>query len=83
MQAGVRLIPCSGFDSVPFDIGTFVTTEYMKHAMGQACTNVQCFIGKSKGGVSGGTIHTMIRYAGHLLWGFSYQKVARVLQMLS
>mmetsp|Transcript_4575 Transcript_4575/g.8614 ORF Transcript_4575/g.8614 Transcript_4575/m.8614 type:complete len:448 (-) Transcript_4575:347-1690(-) len=59
-ERGVRVVNCCGYDSVPYDIGSFVVAEYM-HSMGATCTGVQALNGQSKGGVSGGTIATALR----------------------
>lgn len=53
--AGVGVISCAGYDSVPWDLGAFACAKAMK-ARGGALTGAKAHAGASKGGVSGGTI---------------------------
>jgi len=50
-----RIVHCSGFDSIPSDLGAFLARE---HA-GEDLSWVKVFVGKMKGAVSGGTISSM------------------------
>jgi short subunit dehydrogenase-like uncharacterized protein len=60
---GVRVVPCCGYDSVPFDIGCFVAAEKLRHSTGMRAAAVEALIGHSAGGVSGGTIASAARCA--------------------
>ena len=63
---GVRVVPCCGYDSVPFDIGCFVAAEKLRHSTGMPAASVEALIGHSAGGVSGGTIASAARCAAPL-----------------
>lgn len=54
--AGVRLVPCSGFDSVPHDLGVFFAMDALKPS---GPVDVEAFVHAS-GGVSGGTWNTAL-----------------------
>lgn len=56
----VRIVHCCGFDSIPSDLGCFMMHEAMQEKYGVPCTTVKAYLGKSKGGVSGGTIASMM-----------------------
>ena len=49
------LINSVGYDSIPWDLGTWAVAESFK-ADGYECVRAEAHAGKSKGGVSGGTI---------------------------
>ncbi len=34
-KAGVRIVPCCGFDSVPSDIGTLYLVNHVKNVLGK------------------------------------------------
>lgn len=51
-----RLVHCSGYDSIPSDLGALIARE---HA-GEDLAWVKVFVGKVKGAVSGGTISSML-----------------------
>lgn len=51
----VRIVPCCGFDSIPFDLGALLVVEHMKQ-LGKEPARVLNVVMGSKGGVSGGTI---------------------------
>jgi short subunit dehydrogenase-like uncharacterized protein len=59
--AGVRLVPASGFDSVPSDLGTFMLAEHAREHLGKALAEVRAYVTAAKGGVSGGTASTMLQ----------------------
>mmetsp|Transcript_33841 Transcript_33841/g.46850 ORF Transcript_33841/g.46850 Transcript_33841/m.46850 type:complete len:329 (-) Transcript_33841:116-1102(-) len=62
-KSGTRIVPCCGYDCIPFDIGAFATAEYLRHsaAGGGECGEMECLLGKSSGTASGGTIATAMR----------------------
>src|ERR1700722_9646530 len=57
---GARIVCCCGFDSIPSDLGTLMLQDHARKAHGSRCSEVKCFAGESKGGVSGGTAASMI-----------------------
>lgn len=59
-ETGARIVHCSGYDSIPSDLGTLTLQEYAKEHFGAPFREVKCFAGESKGGVSGGTIASMM-----------------------
>ncbi len=54
-ETGTRIIPLSGFDSVPSDLGAFLTVKALRTAYGQGCRRVSASF-KMKGGLNGGTV---------------------------
>mmetsp|Transcript_28000 Transcript_28000/g.70283 ORF Transcript_28000/g.70283 Transcript_28000/m.70283 type:complete len:409 (-) Transcript_28000:97-1323(-) len=58
--AGVRIVPCCGFDSIPSDLGTLMVVHYIKNKLGHECGPVKQYLVSMKGGVSGGTIASMV-----------------------
>jgi short subunit dehydrogenase-like uncharacterized protein len=57
--SGARIVHCCGFDSIPSDLGVFMLDEAMR-ARGRRLSRVDSFFGESRGGVSGGTIASML-----------------------
>ncbi|CAL6395841.1 unnamed protein product [Bathycoccus prasinos] len=49
------VVNCVGYDSIPWDLGAWAVAESFK-ADGFVCVRAEAHAGKSKGGVSGGTI---------------------------
>jgi short subunit dehydrogenase-like uncharacterized protein len=58
-EAGVRIVHCSGFDSVPSDIGTLMLAEEAARR-GTALVQVKSAFGPIKGSLSGGTVSSMM-----------------------
>jgi short subunit dehydrogenase-like uncharacterized protein len=52
---GVRIIPCSGFDSVPSDLGAWLVAQAVWQQHGEACVSVKA-CHSMRGGVNGGTL---------------------------
>lgn len=52
---GVLIVPMSGFDSVPADLGTFFLVDYIRRQYGVRTGEVKGMM-YGKGGISGGTI---------------------------
>jgi short subunit dehydrogenase-like uncharacterized protein len=52
---GTRIIPCCGFDSVPSDLGTYLTVQYIKQELGVSCDRVDAYF-QMFGGLNGGTL---------------------------
>ena len=59
-NSGARIVHSCGFDSIPSDIGTFYIQNQAKQRFDRYLQNVHFSLIKSKGGVSGGTVHSML-----------------------
>jgi short subunit dehydrogenase-like uncharacterized protein len=59
-QTGSRLVHCCGYDSIPSDIGVYFLQQEAKKRFRQACSTVTMRVKSAKGGVSGGTIASML-----------------------
>lgn len=59
-KTGARIVHCCGFDSIPSDLGCLMVGEALR-AAGANPTRVKLFLGESKGGVSGGTVASMLQ----------------------
>lgn len=58
--SGARIVHCSGFDSIPSDMGVYFTQSAAKKAFGEYCNTISMRVKSAKGGASGGTIASMI-----------------------
>jgi short subunit dehydrogenase-like uncharacterized protein len=43
-QTNVVIVNSCGMDSIPNDLGTFVTVDYVKEKYGSECESVKCFV---------------------------------------
>jgi short subunit dehydrogenase-like uncharacterized protein len=59
-KSGARIVHCCGFDSIPSDLGTFMVEEHARATHGAPCDDVVFAMRGSAGGVSGGTIASML-----------------------
>lgn len=63
-QSGALIVPCSGFDSVPADVGSVkAAVELTARHPGAKVTSVTTYLTKVLGGFSGGTLGTGWRLA--------------------
>src|SRR5699024_9863117 len=62
-ETGARIVHCCGFDSIPSDMGVFHLQQQAQSAFGQAATQVKMRVKSAKGGVSGGTVASIINLA--------------------
>ncbi|PSC71057.1 saccharopine dehydrogenase [Micractinium conductrix] len=60
---GVRIVPCCGFDSIPFDLGALLAVRHLAERYGKKTAKVLNVVMGSKGGVSGGTIASGLNMA--------------------
>ena len=60
-KSGARLVHCSGFDSVPSDMGTYFLQQQALKQFGQPCSRVKLRVKAAKGGASGGTVASMLQ----------------------
>jgi len=58
-QTGARIVHCCGFDSIPSDLGVHLLGEHFRQ-QGQTLKKASFFVGPMKGGISGGTIASML-----------------------
>jgi short subunit dehydrogenase-like uncharacterized protein len=59
-ESGARIVHACGFDSIPADIGVwFLQREAIQHH-GEPCAEIKLFVESAKGGISGGTIASML-----------------------
>jgi short subunit dehydrogenase-like uncharacterized protein len=58
--AGVRIVPTCGFDSIPSDLGTFLLADHAR-SQGRALAEVRAYVTAAKGGMSGGTVASMLQ----------------------
>jgi short subunit dehydrogenase-like uncharacterized protein len=59
-STGARIVHTCGFDSIPSDLGVHFAQSQMKKVHGLYANEVKCRIGKTKGGMSGGTVASMM-----------------------
>lgn len=59
-SSGARIVHTCGFDSIPSDMGTWYVQQEMHKRHGAYATRVKYRVVKSDGGVSGGTIASMM-----------------------
>ena len=62
-ESGAILVPCSGFDSVPSDLGTYFLQQTCQSVFGAPAQRVHFLLRKADGGVSGGTVTSMLEIA--------------------
>jgi len=59
-EAGVRLVNCCGFDSIPSDLGVYFLQQNAEAKYGESCQRVAMRVHRVKGGASGGTVASML-----------------------
>ena len=59
-RTGARIVHCCGFDSIPSDLGTYFLQKNSKEQFGQYCTRVKMRVKAMRGGLSGGTVASII-----------------------
>src|SRR5690606_40824661 len=58
--SGARLVHCCGFDSIPSDMGVYFLQQQAKQRWGQPCQRVKMRVKAAKGGLSGGTVASLM-----------------------
>lgn len=58
--SGARIVHTCGYDSIPFDIGTWYLQQAMLEQHGVAARRVKTRVGRTRGSASGGTIASML-----------------------
>ncbi len=59
-KSGARIVHCCGFDSIPSDLGVHFLQREAQKRLGGPCTQVKLRIKKLRGGVSGGTVASLM-----------------------
>ena len=62
-QTGARIVPCCGYDSIPSDLGVYFLQQRANERFGQYCATVHMRVKAASGGVSGGTMASMLNLA--------------------
>ncbi len=58
--SGACIVHCCGFDSIPSDLGTYYLQQQAKSTLGDVCVEVDMRVKAASGGLSGGTIASLI-----------------------
>ena len=61
--SGARLVHCCGFDSIPSDLSVFFLQKRFKERFGNYASHVTGRMGRAAGGVSGGTVASLMYVA--------------------
>jgi short subunit dehydrogenase-like uncharacterized protein len=61
--SGARIVHCSGFDSIPSDMGVYFLQQQAQQKFGKFCQSVSNRVAKIRGGASGGTVASMTNIA--------------------
>lgn len=64
--SGARIVHCTGFDSIPSDLGVYFLQREASKQFGTPCTAVKMRIKNMRGAASGGTIATALNMAQQL-----------------
>lgn len=59
-ENGARIVHCCGFDSMPADLGTLLVQTRAQERFGSPCSIVSIALEGARGGVSGGTLDSMV-----------------------
>lgn len=62
-SSGARMVHCCGFDSIPSDLGVWFLQQQAEETFGSPCRDVRMRVKAAKGGLSGGTVASMINIA--------------------
>lgn len=65
-ESGARIVHCCGYDSIPSDLGTLMVQQAMHERHGRYASEVKLAVGKTKGGLSGGTLASMLNVVDEL-----------------
>lgn len=61
-KSGARIVHCCGFDSIPSDLGTYVLQQRARERFGLACVRVKLRTKVMRGGLSGGTVASLVNF---------------------
>jgi len=60
LETGARILHCAGFDSIPSDLGVLFLQQKSQELYGSPCKQIRYRFRASKGGISGGTIASVV-----------------------
>ena len=58
--SGARIVHCCGFDSIPSDLGVYFLQREARNRFGVPCTRVKMRVKAMRGGMSGGTVASLM-----------------------
>ncbi|MEC8429529.1 MAG: saccharopine dehydrogenase, partial [Pseudomonadota bacterium] len=61
--SGARIVHCCGFDSIPSDLGSYFTQQQANEDFGEPCQEIKMAVKGFSGGVSGGTVASLMNVA--------------------
>src|SRR5690606_30421123 len=61
--SGARIVHACGFDSIPSDLGVYFCQQQAKQRYGEYCKYIKMRVRKMRGGMSGGTVASMVNGA--------------------
>lgn len=59
-QSGARIVHCAGFDSIPSDLGVFLSQSLAIKKTGKPASQIKMRVRKLKGAASGGTVASIL-----------------------
>ncbi|MBL8677880.1 MAG: saccharopine dehydrogenase NADP-binding domain-containing protein [Myxococcales bacterium] len=59
-RTGARIVHTCGYDSIPSDLGTLALFDHVERTHGKKLERITHYAGESRGGISGGTIASML-----------------------
>ena len=65
-ESGARIVHCTGFDSIPSDLGVYFTQREAQKKFGSNCSKMKMRVKNMRGSASGGTIATALNIAKEL-----------------
>lgn len=63
---GARIVHACGFDSVPSDLGTLMLQDHAIEQFGEPCDRIKLYVERLRGGLSGGTIASVVDTVGEV-----------------
>lgn len=62
-RTGAKIVHCTGFDSIPSDLGVLMVQEFAKTELGAPVSTIRAVTRRMSGGISGGTIASALNLA--------------------
>ncbi len=62
-RTGARIVNCCGYDSIPSELGALMVQEAFKERYGRYAGQVKMAAGETRGGMSGGTLASLLNIA--------------------
>jgi len=59
-RSGARIVHCCGFDSIPSDLGVHYLQQESRRRFGRTCMQVKMRVKAARGGLSGGTVASLL-----------------------